>query len=710
MAVFEIEAEGKTYEVEAPDMGAAMKALGVNAPADEPRAAPAEQPGFLAKARDFFTGDLRTEFPDAPEFAPAVAEAGNISIEDAKAGKEPAFDPATVSRSAITSDPAAQLDILRKSIPGLEAKQDKHGNVMLKAPGMADWAYLNKPGASARDLDEFGTQTLATLPFLGMAGQGASIPMRIASGAGAMGAASLEREALAKAQGSEQEPESHLLPTLIGGVAAPGVPTAILDTIRRAFGAATAPVANTARSAMAPGDEAARRVAVAYRDTIAGPGGRMSPEQAQHAAANQLQERTISPASEATFGAETRLVDLMGARGQSLARSAANTSPEARDTLNAVINPRFETQSRRTAEFVESLAGGNLAARSRDALEEMAHTARRPFYEAAFRDGSEGVSSAALQRLAQAPVVRRAIERAPDALQNKAAGGRLVTAAQGPRGPTLEFWDQVKRDLNDEFNRLAGRGQNAAAADVAAITDRLIAALDVAVPSYHTARGVAMGLFRANNALEAGENFVSSRGLSNETVERALEGLTQQERELFRQGFISRYLENINKTGDRRNIATLLANSPAEREKLELAIGQRQARELEAFLHHEQLMDFSRAAVQGNSTTARQLFELGLAGGVGATVSGFDPTNLSGWVAAILTKYGAGKAGQFVDQRVANQVAEMLVSRDPTVMRRGLQLAAGTPAVMRAMRRFDEAAAGLPRAAAGQETAEEAKR
>jgi hypothetical protein len=45
------------------------------------------------------------------------------------------------------------------------------------------------------------------------------------------------------------------------------------------------------------------------------------------------------------------------------------------------------------------------------------------------------------------------------------------------------------------------------------------------------------------------------------------------------------------------------------------ALGPEKARKLEAYLNVESPMNALRGAVRGDSTTARQLFELGLAGG-----------------------------------------------------------------------------------------------
>lgn len=681
---------------------------------------PEPKPGLWQRLKSSVTGEGRTEFPDAQEFFRAYADTRPEDLPDVSA----------VMQSAITSNPAAAWDIIRKKMPHVEGALDKHGNLMLRAPGMKDWAYLNKPGMSMRDLDEVGTQTLATLPFLGVAGQGATLPMRIASGAGFMGLGEITRQGLEKAAGSEQGGDTERLAfaTGLGGALAPGVPSAVVGGVRDAVGAAVAPVTTLARSAMRPGAEADRRVATAYAESqqpVLGQGqysnlseggrrfysdgspvpqtagGRfgaarepMTPEMLQHRAASELQEKA-GQVGEGTYGADTRLMDIGGERMRATARSAANNSPEARETLNRVIQPRFESQGERAEEFIGGLIGGNTAGRSREALQEMAQTARAPFYERAFFDGAGGVQTEVIVRLAESPVMQKAIKAATTAMENRAASGRLQSAISGPRGYTLEFWDQVKRSLDDIEGALSRSGERSAAADAAGIRRQLIDELDRAVPSYAEARGVASGIFRANDALEAGENFATQR-FANDQARRGVEAMNPMEQDLFAQGFVARTIAGVREVGDRRNLANQIANSPATRERFEIALGPERTRELEAFLRHENMMDFVRSAVQGNSTTARQLVELGLAGGLGGLASGFNPKDPTGWIVAVLAKLGARRANVAIDTRLANEIAERLVSRDPTVMRRGLQRLA-EPRVLQALRAADDALGTLPR-------------
>jgi hypothetical protein len=182
--------------------------------------------------------------------------------------------------------------------------------------------------------------------------------------------------------------------------------------------------------------------------------------------------------------------------------------------------------------------------------------------------------------------------------------------------------------------------------------------------------------------------------------------MSPEERQLFQDGYVSRLVQTIEKTGDRRNVVNQIMSSPAAREEMHVAIGPQRMAELEARLRVENIMDRMRGAVQGGPTTARQLAELGLAGGVGgATGAGYALTTgdhdltdigIAGLVGGLLARggrYAGGKVQHGIDQRVATKVAEMLVSDDPKVLQKGLAIVAKNKAVMGALRTADDALA-----------------
>jgi hypothetical protein len=150
---------------------------------------------------------------------------GSTEFDAPPAPPGQSLDMSAINRSAITPDPKAQLDILRRNIPGLESQEDRFGNIMLRAPGMGinDWTYLNRPGISGRDWEEIGTQTIATLPFGAAVGLGGNLLGRAAIGGAALGGASVAQDVAATAMGSEQgiDPTRAAISAGVGTVAGP---------------------------------------------------------------------------------------------------------------------------------------------------------------------------------------------------------------------------------------------------------------------------------------------------------------------------------------------------------------------------------------------------------------------------------------------------------------------------------------------------------
>jgi hypothetical protein len=90
-----------------------------------------------------------------------------------------------------------------------------------------------------------------------------------------------------------------------------------------------------------------------------------------------------------------------------------------------------------------------------------------------------------------------------------------VAFRRGPNGvptyPNLRFWDYAKRALDDAANAARRGGRNEEASTLSALSRQMRAELDRLVPSYARARSTAAAFFGAENALEAGQNFVTSK-------------------------------------------------------------------------------------------------------------------------------------------------------------------------------------------------------
>lgn len=164
--------------------------------------------------------------------------------------------------------------------------------------------------------------------------------------------------------------------------------------------------------------------------------------------------------------------------------------------------------------------------------------------------------------------------------------------------------------------------------------------------------------------------------------------MSPQERQLFQDGYVSRLVETIEKTPDRRTTLNQIYASPAARQEIRLAIGPQRADELEARLRVEGIMDLARPAVQGNSWTARRLFDLGLAGGSGLGLTGTyntDPREMT--LGAVIAALSAG--GKHANTNVLRHVAMLLISGNPRDLARGVRIVARNDRLLDGLRSTD---------------------
>jgi hypothetical protein len=478
-------------------------------------------------------------------------------------------------------------------------------------------------------------------------------------------------------------------PLTAGGVGA--AVGAVSPVLGRAVNAVTRPVQNAVRGIRDPGGEAERRVASALdRDMRAGDVGVTAPEFAAARAEGQ----------------PINLMDAGGETTRALARSAANTSPEGRSELNRAIDARFESQAPRLTEWLNHTFHFPNADAQQQAIDHVERVVNRSNYARAMHEGDRDIMSPELDRLMGSPAVVEAMRKASISGKDRAITQGVGAMRQGvtvengmvnftkgkngvPTYPNLAFWDATKRELDDATSKAMRSGAREEAATLTQLTRTLRGELDNLVPSYQTARAGASNFFGAENAIEAGQNFVgASQKFGIPAVRRQLARMSPQERQLFQDGYVSRLVETIEKNPDRRSVLNKISNSPAAREEIRVALGPQRAAEVEGRLRVEGIMDLARPALQGNSTTTRQLVELGLAGGVGG-YEGYQGDPQALMHAALV--YGAARGHRVVDERVARQVARLLTSNDVRQLQRGIRIMSRNQNMMGAIRNADAA-------------------
>lgn len=504
--------------------------------------------------------------------------------------------------------------------------------------------------------------------------------------------------------------------------------------VGRVVSTIASPLTTAIRGLRNPTAEGARRgTSGLNRDAAAGGGG--------------LTDAEWNAAQQA--GLPVNIMDRGDEATRAVARSAANTSPEARSILNREIDERFAGQGPRTADWFASGSHYPTDAARNAALAHVANNEIGPKYMAAMKDsaatplwpnaevrkipGLESLPSnlskdheallSDLAQLTQAPEVQSAIRLANANLRNWAVRDQIALREANPQlrnfivtppkpflqivngqtvmapvssasgssvlnVPTLRYWDYIKRAL-DQMGTPTSKSY--------ARTIR--GNLDEIVPKYAEARAAAQPtkFFQgAHDPFEAGENFFR-RGdkFDAADTQKALGAMSETQRKLFQDGYSNAYVKFIEKHPNRRDLLIEINKSDAAKKEFETALGPQRAKEFEARMHVEDIMNRSRDAVQKNSKTAQFFTELGLAGGVnwveGGSPFSTDPQALMH--AALLA--GAARGKHVIDKRVARQTAEFLTSRDPQRFKMGMQLLARNSNLFGALRNGDAALASI---------------
>lgn len=474
---------------------------------------------------------------------------------------------------------------------------------------------------------------------------------------------------------------------IVGGAVAPVVG----EVAGAAYNRLGRPLVDAARGAINPEAEAARRLAKALQADQA---------MIQSGTAKGMTPQAWAAARQA--GEPVTLAELGAGNTQALLRSAANTSPEGRAALEKVIEERFAGQSERVADDVRGLvSGGANAHKTGDQLVAEYDAARVPAYKQAYREGDKEIISPTIERLMGSPMFEGAMKAAVTSGKDRAitegygAFNPGVTVENGlikftktkpngvPQYPNLQYWDSVKKEL-DGIATMAKRSGDPRGDVAATMAKTLRTELDNAVPSYGNARGIATQYFGESNALEAGQKL-AGRKVDPKEIRDVMAKMKPDEKELFREGYASDWAERvIGNISESRDITKAMFNSPNERARAMAVFGPIGMAKMEARMSLETIMDGARKAM-GNSTTARQLIEAGLAGGtLEGYLSGWDPTHMAAGFAgaagarkAIGSEMAAGarKLVGKVDSKTARLVAELLTSNDPTKLAQGLRMA-----------------------------------
>lgn len=534
---------------------------------------------------------------------------------------------------------------------------------------------------------------------VGAGATAATLPARMARGA-KIGAGYGAASGVGQGEGAADSAIRAGIGTIAGGtIGTAGVPIAegVARVVAPVISKITAPIANKFRAATSPADEASRQAVLGMQE-----GAKSDP----NALSRLTPQEFLKAKSE---GLPVKLMDMGGDMTRRQADVASIFSPEAKTTLEQAFERSGERKNR-LSDYLRQTFHYPDAAAQQEAIETAARAANKAGYARANVDAAKrhpaGLWDESFEQLSQDPTVQAAIRKANVTSRSAAArqgsttgqaitpikspfvmdeSGRMVLRANDPQArPTLQFWDEVKKNL-DKTGSFEARS----------MAKVLREHIDELVPSYQAARSGAAHFFGAENALEAGQNFVgASQKYGIPAARKVLAQMSKQERELFQDGYVSRLVEQIEAKGDKRTVLNQIANSRPAQEEIRMAIGAQRSAELEARLRVEGIMDIIQGVVKGNSWTAKRLYDLGLFGGGGVMSYGYgqtDPKEMA--IGGVMAALGAG--GRRINANVARHLAKLLVSDDPAQLAQGFKIIAGNGRLLDSLRATDRRLAAV---------------
>ena len=381
---------------------------------------------------------------------------------------------------------------------------------------------------------------------------------------------------------------------------------------------------------------------------------------------------------------DTILADVAGENVRSLLRASQNTPSRSRDQMQRFVDRRQAKQSTRLQQAIGRTVGDAeeffqasddlVAARKAkaDPLFEQARATPTPFTQE-------------LESVLARPVLQKAARRARDSALNRGEDFSQFFVDVGEDGirisrvPDTDALHRIKVELDAMIGQLKKGDttslKNMNVRDLTIAKKALLGAMDN--PTYKRALKEFAGDSAMINALEDGYDVMK---LQPEEVRKTIERLTTDgEKELYRMGAARAIFEQLDRGNLGKNRVEMLRTPIMTKMLKELFPNNRSRREFEKALLNEAGKVKTRQAVQGNSTTARQLAEMNEAEDIPAVIeAGQALQNVtSGRLLSatnnVLRLVARGR-NRFngLSPEVANELGDLIMSADGAELQRQL--------------------------------------
>ena len=358
------------------------------------------------------------------------------------------------------------------------------------------------------------------------------------------------------------------------------------------------------------------------------------------------------------LGPEGAIIDTLGESGRGLARSAANVSPEARDGLMAFTEQRMAGQSDRITDTL--LKAGRLdEVQTLDELTSAARAEAKPGIDAAYAEAralGKDIDLNAFGDLRELDAFEKAFKEG-----ERLAFTRHRMAGNQDAPSALAVLDETKKVLDDWATPARGERPTNEQALMGEMAREVRQRVDGWMTEYSGARELARNLYSREDALRLVAEAAAPRAPAD--IERRIAAVAPEYRGDVSRGFATTKADQVETRRATPGMLSSVFDAPRQQQALAAALGP-EANGVRTQLARERAFIDTHRALTGNSTTARQLAEMGATGavgaGTGAYIGGDAQSAGAGVLAAMLARKTAGAGVRALTARQEAIVAPLL--------------------------------------------------
>ena len=363
----------------------------------------------------------------------------------------------------------------------------------------------------------------------------------------------------------------------------------------------------------------------------------------------------------ADLGPDAMVMDVMGETGRAMARSAANNNSTAREMLEEASTTRMSGQTDRLGDVLLK-AGGMDEVKTVQELMDGIHKANQPAIKKAYakaRSLGHDMDLEVFSDILGTTIGAKALNQG-----TKLAKDRAVLKGSNGDPSMLDILDETKKVLDGMSQPALGMRPDAKQQLAMETAKQLRERVDQSLPEYGGARALAQRSAKQQEAVKTGAEGGKPR-VPADYARRSADVEFPNERS---QGYVSQKIDALENRRTTPGVVDAMFGSKRQQQALAASLPEQGANDVKAQIARERVFNATDRALKGNSTTARQMAEMGLSGGAGGAAGyalGGDVESMGmGAAAGALARRGipaiANKISAQKNENIAPLIADLL--------------------------------------------------